>query len=371
MSMSKVGAVYERQDLDLGQVTNVLVFLACIACASAGCLRFVRRHLVYRADYGLWLARTPWHLPNPLPLGPLFFELRDLLWIAPMLLVAATVSLDVLLWTIVATLAGYVSVGIFPVFVFAPPAFGYFAVFMASFVLLAPLNPVWVAAVLFMVLAPVALGNRIGLQSFPWPVNASALAKARRSMYRGYSAVAPFTVTPEDERPLGRDQIGWPCSALLGRPESLPGAVHACVGGALIAWIVYLKFRLLEGHATEETMYLATAATLLFTLVFAVVRLLAFLNEYRAPISFWGRIWTRRFVIWRFDIVFVASVFASMLGFAAFLAGDHYGIRAVLTGLAAATLLGAPPSMRVWVTSCAHRAALPWIVNENTLFKIR
>jgi hypothetical protein len=49
---------------------------------AAGVLRGRANHPLFWVDYGRWLARTPWRMPKPLPLGPVHLAFMDVAFMA-------------------------------------------------------------------------------------------------------------------------------------------------------------------------------------------------------------------------------------------------------------------------------------------------
>ena len=358
--------VQELADIRRG----ILGFLFVIGSILYGMYRAFGFHPLLQPDYRKWLQSAPWTSRKPLPLGPVHLVWQDavvvvalgllavyglkLPWFAPLLLVL----LPYLLCTTLALRRT------------GEHAVCYALTFGFGLLVLFSENPT-VAAVVAVALYPLAfIGLRRSMKRFPWEVEEDQ-GKAGVGAVDGMSGrdKTPQWGVPiqQLENPLVSDlskqavktkQIGWPLDKLNPQERlSAPSRMHGVLISLLVGWHVYV----LNGIPGLDEW--DSSALWLFRMgagFLALARLLIYCNGYSAPIGFFGRILTGRWIIPGYDRVFVAPLCAVLTSFVAPIVLRSFGLPLgiavpVSASLVLVVLITMGPTLPRWRLAGCHR----------------
>jgi hypothetical protein len=264
-----------------------------------GAIRGGYFHPLVNLPYGLFLARAPWQYPARMPLGPLQLVWQDavVVLLATAIVILPPTDLRFIVWVpmtfvvahaFVQCFANWYSGGRWALTTFA---------FLVGCLFLAQ-GYVWLT--LGLVGAIGMVGSRsidLTLIDFPYDV-------CRRRDLRLFEIAAPSI-----------NRVAWPV-APSGR---LPWYYRIAQGdallvGAIVAWLMFCA-------ASREPNERDAASGLLvvhgFLAVLAVAaRFLLYFAEHLPPISLLGRIATRRWIIPRYDVIYVAPLIAAAVAYA-------------------------------------------------------
>lgn len=317
-------------------------FVPQVAAFAYGAFRVLGFHPFYRPEYRAWLELTPWTHRRPLPVGPVSIAWEDGV-VLSLLCLFATVTpggepLRLLILFLFAFLACLT-----PALAWTGArACGYGLAFGLGLVL--HLWPDPLAALLTVTLlalvAHLALWR--SLRRFPWPLDWQK------------KAVAATTGGQLDLKSV------WPYSQLGPKPIDSPGlgGLDAVLIGALAGWWLYVGPGFVVGP--RGRVGLTMTLCLEFLIFIAPARLLTYVVGYAPPISLWGRLVTRRWIIPGYDVVFVAPLCALLVPAAVFYEMMRAGFAPDVTGpacvaLSLALALGMGPSLERWRLTGRHR----------------
>lgn len=319
-----------------------------------GAWRAIVFHPLDRPGYEKWLAATPWTSRKPLPLGPVHLVLQDVVLVACVVAVAWifgdrwAVHLPALFLGIYLALLGRT------LFYTSAWQWGYGVTFGLG--LMAWL---WhdLAACFIATLATYSvgyLGLRRSLACFPWD---SKWTQDLRSM-AGMST---------DAQRLPRSQYGWPFGRLAPTSPALDFHVplhHAFLMSLLAGWCTFIVISLTPNLEDERKKFLIIVPVV--ASFASILRLLLYSDGYWAPISLFGRLATGRWLIWRYDQVFLAPVLTLVAGFslpmiASALTLDPLFAAPIGIAVVLFICLGTGPSLKAWRLTGGHR------ITEGTL----
>jgi hypothetical protein len=317
-------------------------------CFFYGVYRVTRFHPYFHPGYCRWLASTPWVDRKPLPLGPVHLVWQDAFVLVPLALLSLfQVDLDPL--TLVPVLMGGYLVLLSLTFI--EPGLAGFAYALAfGLGLLVRLWPIpWACA-----LAAVGsylvgyVGLRCWLRKSLRVINLSQLE-------------SPTNLSESPTEPaLDRSGLGWPFNQLgpkwLSRARISSG--HAVVVSLLAGWWLYACAALVR-HPMNARQLLSVVAVISVSGVVAG-RTALYCNGYAAPISFWGRVWTLRWIIPGYDQVFLGPVLALLGGLFFLRQFDLANLDAlyafpIAMSFALFVALAMPPSLKAWRLTGNHR----------------
>jgi hypothetical protein len=319
---------------------HVLLFTGS---ACLGYYRALAFHPTWRPDYFEWLKFTPWTLHKPLPLGPIELVPEDSLAVGGLMLLSLTQpapnSINIVntflfnhTLLITASLAGK-----------SVPGFVYGSLLLLGIVPQLRMEP-WIGlAVLVGTYLFVHEGLWRALAHFPWDNG-------------GIRAESPDQIL----RKAVVTSCGWPFNRLhddVRRAYSImpiDAALFCMLGG----WWVWSLFSLFDDSILRFRWLQVFAISILC--VSPVIRLWVYLVGHAAPISFWGRLRTFRWIIPGFDQVFVGPI-CSVLG--GLLILSFLGTRWMPVDICLLTAAGfslfvaliAPPDLRRWYLTGHHR----------------
>lgn len=264
-----------------------------LALVLYGQYRVLGFHPLWRREYFAWLRETPWHRGQPLPLGPVHLVAQDVVVVG------------------VATIAGWwYSGGVRINFVLLPIAFvvsylltlmvtlrisdnwGFAYAVGAGFGATIWLRPdlIGMAISLAVTCAIAMVGLHRSWLTFPWPVE-----KLHRSLGQIQQA-------SKGEAVVDDAALGWPFQALSPQPGRAVFVPWHDAGllGMVAGWWLYA----ICSHITFAAVQCGVFVLSLMALVgpLSLWRLTEYFLGVASPISFWGRLWTGRWLILRFDI---------------------------------------------------------------------
>lgn len=276
----------------------------CVAGAVFGAYRGSNFHPRRNKGYAAWLAMTPWRAGVPLPLGPAELTWWDALWVAVVTAVAVFDAGIAWYWVPVVWSVGWIVAAAVVVRRFSAPQ--WFAAFTLP-LLLYPRPTLWVAgSVLIANVALLMWSMRKDLEAFPWDKDtwlADPVEQhrefARRTMlkwpYDRCGPVQPRKKPNRVARVLASLLIGWWLHVLIAAALWHTEFTDGSVDFTNVAWAQF-----------EESLRDGDVALFFILSAFiAVVRLLVYTGGRQPPISLWGRLRTGRWIVPRYDIVWL------------------------------------------------------------------
>lgn len=264
-----------------------------------GAWRVIGLHPLFRTDYRRWLEATPWNLAHPLPLGPIHVAWQDVI------LLGGIVALES--WSnpvahpltpITCFLAGYLPVLAVTFRVTGLRPMDYLLAYGVGAVLLLLLAGHEVAACgLGVGLYGAAYwGLRRSLAKFPWDRN----ELERWDRYRKMAL-------NNEEQP----RLGWPYYRLTTDPPRVRmDLMESVLLSGLVGWWVFV---LIDQLVSEHNW--ALGIILFWTMFWALVgRMGIYMWGHNPPINLMGRLFTARWVIPRYDVLFAAPILAVAAG---------------------------------------------------------
>lgn len=263
------------------------------ACAgSFGIGRVVGFHPGFNEEYERWLESTPWTADKPLPGGPVRLVPQDVIVVTALTLLArepSTLSLFVPLAFLSAYLLTLAVASrccgdwLFAYLI----GFGLGAIALAGTSVLAA----FLVAVSFCPIGLIAIQR--SLRRFPWKIDWQLI---HRTVQKGTNA-----------EELARHRLGWPYDFLAPKPPVL--MMHYSDGfclSVLLGWYAFVA----HYHLDHQLRMFVSALSIQLMFIATIIRLTIYVRGHRSPISFWGRIWTLRWIIPRYDVVLLGPLAA-------------------------------------------------------------
>jgi hypothetical protein len=262
-----------------------------------GVLRVVLLHPLFDPAYRQWLERTPWDYRKRLPKGPVHLVWED---------AALTAVPMLLLWIIYPRISPLVAVWVFAaayllgvwiaLWVTGPGPYAFAVGFGAGAVLVLLKHPAVAWSAMAGLLVVAHLGLRRSLAAFPWDMD------RLRARLRDYEINSGRQRPPEES-------LGWPFDRIgPHRPDPRVGCPHAVLVSLLVGWLLYaIDFAIgpVQGQPAASLF-----AFLLSVSLGPVTRLATYVQRTRPPFNLWGRVARLRWLLCRYDLVFVAPVLA-------------------------------------------------------------
>jgi hypothetical protein len=259
----------------------------------AGALRAAWNHPLADRNYGAWLAQTPWRYPEPLPLGPIQLAWQDAAVMATAAAMAClpSTNLPAIFGIPVLYLLGYVA---------ALCSIDWFAglrwpAVLAVWLLGAALCLHWTAAFVLAALMLAVAYATIGMALSDFPFS----EQRRREL-----GLLPFKLSPEI-------RFRWPVSP--DHPSRWYFRIHqrdALVAAATVGWAIF-AIAVYNRHEPGVVDGLSFVHKII-ALVAVLTRLGVYVLDHWPPISLFGRWATRRWIIPKYDTVFVAPLVAAL-----------------------------------------------------------
>lgn len=261
-----------------------------ICSASYGSYRITGFHPAANVEYRRWLELTPWTADKTLPGGPLQIVPQDLLVIGALVLLYRIPSLD-MLYIPIAFLFGYH----FTLAVYARLLghwkLAYLLGLSLSFIAFLIERPeaAFAAANGCFVVGRIAVSR--ALRTFPWTLPWQVEMRSFKAM------------TDEEKR----RRLGWPYDQLTPKSPERALPLHDGICISLLAgwwWFVILSLAVpdLKGILASMSIFVAFACSL--------VRFTSYVISHRSPISFFGRLFTLRWLIPSYDQIIISPIMA-------------------------------------------------------------
>jgi hypothetical protein len=292
------------------------------------------RHPINSKGYVDWLRTTPWRPGLPLPLGPVTPGWIDYL-------IASVFPLTAILYLHRS-----------PLPVLTGLAVGYLIHMGAA---LARAGPKWVAVALL-----VGMGALSRVLAYPMILFLIAALMFALGCWGAQRSLLAFP-WGLDQPNLTPDTGGRLLERLGPQPPDKTVRAHVAWTTSLVCgWLLYcILWRFPESDLIPEGFGWIGA----FGLFTALIRVIVYIAYFRPPISFWGRIFTGRWIIPGYDYVFLAPlaviITGVLLAHALSLAGASAAV-ALAGGFAGTLLISliAPPTRRQWLLTGKHRIQL-------------
>ncbi len=312
-----------------------------IASAQYGLRRAVEFHPIWSEGYRTWLGSTPWNSRKPLPMGPVELVWEDGLVLGSIILLSATLPLPRSMHLLCAFLLCHLLGLTVTLWLTRSRAIGYVTAFGLGLAVWLWDQPVACLAASTVVYLVGYEGLWRGLARFPWtPRKMPDFSDLNRL----FASAGP---------------CGWPFDRMLG--QVLIGGlsrIEVVVGCMLGSWWLFVLTSFFRDP--NDRLKILVIPFCIFWFTIPIIRLTIYLDGYIAPISFWGRIRTGRWIIPGFDHVFIIPLFIVAIG-----PLSVYSLRAsglpldvcmmIGTGLMALVSVIAPPRLRRWRLIGRHR----------------
>ena len=348
---------------------------ACVmAAAYLGIYRVAAFHPLFDNDYLSWLWLTPWRYDKPLPRGPLHLVPQDVLMvglIVALMLHRPAVPPELVPLTFFVTY--YLTLAASLLFVDLR-WWGYMLSALTGLAIaVATRHSLLGLAVAALAYIPAYVAVRWTLATFPWGQRTiewrKGVARQWQIFTAGHRQFAAMSVNLE--RP--ESEVHWPFNLLHARQLPHPWGKGDRLAVALLAgWWCWVIF----GTPQLEQMSLGLGPMLYITLLGFVVfgRLIVYCANYRPPISFWGRIFTLRWIIPGYDKVYLTPLATLGLGIAFPIAliqlqfDPPLVLALSIPPFLIAGLLGGPPLVHWRLTSPAR--LVPGVRNQQLVEEI-
>ena len=321
--------------------------LAALFAVAYGIYRVAAFHPLFRPKYRVWLELTPWTVRKKLPLGPIHLVWQD------------AVVLGLLAACLHGTTMG--RFGMLEAFLFSYLAilgvsFWATGPWWMSYLVLAGLGlatrmvecPMAFPLTLVILYAIAFVGHRMALANFPWPEVDGISESLTRNLQSNSKA---------RRKPL----LGWPFGQLAGMPpKNRVRRRDGFLGPLLAAWWLYVLVSIT--HESEAQITLAGLSLTYLGAGAFVARLLIYIGPHRPPISLWGRIMTRHWIIPGYDCVLLAPLcmlFVALIGILLGMTVPLLCRASIVYPLTLAAILmialNMGPSLGTWLLTGQHR----------------
>ncbi len=304
----------DEQLLTVPQMAPVVLGLCGIVF---GVVRAIQNHPYSKADYRRWLRMTPWTSSQPLPLGPVALVPQDLVWVSLFGVMLWQLSGQWLAAPLVFLLSYQTTLaGLF--LLTGAKRIGYTLAFVVASVLWGCLvsPPVMLALAILNDLL-VRAGLARSLRQFPWD---DIPEHEQLVVLQDGDAGNPEAFSSTKPKARALTDLGWPHYS-LGPKSSLQWMSR--VDGALVSLLIgFFTFVLCHiakqvKHPVNSQANMATgdmSAVTLFLSYLMLASIAAELTEsIHSPISWLGRIATRRLVIPAYDIRWLPTLSAAFV----------------------------------------------------------
>jgi hypothetical protein len=327
----------------LPPLTRLTTFLLFTASVNHGIFRSTAFHPAFREGYRAWLATTPWTSRKPLPLGPIELVWEDGLVLGPLMLLSLTQPVPRPLSLLCTFLLTYLLALTLGSWLTRDVVYGYATAFALGV-------PVWLwyqSRACLAALAGTYLIARAGLgrtlARFPW--------EQRKLLHPG-GRIELFVPA--------REACGWPHDRMMAEvvDDRRIRRTDAILSTMLASWWFYATVSLITEPGAREM--ISIFGFVLAISIAPVARLMVYTQGYRSPQGPWARIMTFRWIIPRYDQVFVAPACSVLAGLATLVLLRACAVPspARFTAAAGLTILAAlvtPPRLRRWRLTGLHR----------------
>jgi hypothetical protein len=256
-----------------------------------GISRIVRFHPALNEQYRKWLETTPWTADRPLPGGPIMLRPQDLIVMAALMGLARD-STPLVLTVPVGFLIGYLTTLAFAARYCGDWLFAYL-IGMGLGAILLMVQSIEVCCLVAVSFCPIALvAIQRSLRLYPWDndlMNSKAMQRQSNL---------------EDRY---RDRLGWPHDFLSPKAPKLMLPYHDGIGLSLLAgWYAFV----IEFHGG---MIIVCTYFSMGMLGAVLNRIVIYMKAHRWPIGLSGRFSTGRWIIPRYDVIYIAPVLAAII----------------------------------------------------------
>jgi hypothetical protein len=341
-----VEAPYFYLERQIGQPLDLFrpsILVLRFAALYYGVWRVMAFHPVDRPDYRTWLERTPWTWRKPLPAGDVRLGWVDLLPIAAIVSAAAPRGVPVCLTVVSLVLFGYLAAAAQVCWYTRQTLLGFAVAFgIGAGIRLWP-RPEWCLTALAITYLVAWLGIELGLSQFPWP-------------WLPKMELNPTNAAAE----VLEKSCGWPFDQLAPAAETTRtvSTRDGILTGLLVGWLLFCVEGLFPNPGLRQVMLDIAHGCILVFLV--IGRTLTYVVGYPPPISLLGRIRTGRWIIPRYDQVFLAPLCTALVGVLAtdrFRPGNLGDDIWMPIGVAMGVMitLTTPPTLAQWRLTGEHR----------------
>jgi hypothetical protein len=331
------------QPLQDFRVRRPSLFILCFFSVVYAVYRVTGFHPLTLPSYARWLVTTPWTSAKPLPLGPIHLVTQDVLILAGGVLLAWPVNRLQAFAVAQIFLLSYLGGLALTLWFTGEKLIAYAVGFGAGLMLHFFLNLPAFGAAALATYGTALWGLRRALAHFPWDP-------------------LPFTLKLEKGKyQVGSDELGWPFRALAPKYVGFQGiqSQDAFFFSLLAGWCFYVVLWLFMTAKDFKPEYAESA---LYPLLTGLIggRILIYLYGHLPPISFPGRVALGRWIIPKFDQIFLAPLLALLVGWSFPEILALVGIEPILASsltlsLCLFTLLGMGPSLKAWRLTGHHR----------------
>lgn len=174
-----------------------------------------------------------------------------------------------------------------------------------------------------------------------------------------------------------KEPCGWPYDRMMG--DVVHGRETSRIDVALICmlaiWWPYVLVSLIPDSNARSS--LSAAALAIPMIVAPISRIALYKTGYSSPMSFWGRIWTFRWIIPAYDRIFVAPLCALIAGPATVIFLRPCSLpepirNTMASGMVVLVAILTPPRLRRWRLTGQHRIVntLPAQHPQNNFVKV-
>lgn len=281
----------------------------CVAAASVlGIYRVAAYHPQFDSEYINWLWLSPWQPHKPLPKGPLHVGLQDALFVGLLALLSAhertlpvenvplafclayglTMALSLAAidqaWLALASLA---AIGGVVRLIIVSPTAG-----LAGALLLA--GPWSYYCV------------HVTLKTFPWTTRATEFRQSMRRNWQVFTTGHKEYLNQSIDLNYSEREVQWPFNRLHARVRPLVSRPLRVGIALVIGWWIYVVTSV--PHGDQGALVMLGMAYPITVLLSAGGRLVLYSNVHWSPISLLGRIFTFRWIIPAYDVVFLTPL---------------------------------------------------------------
>lgn len=269
-----------------------------------GQMRVASFHPVWRTDYFDWLRHSPWCPDRPLPGGPVMLVPQDGVIVGVMTFSGwwfGSLSNEVWKFIPAAFLVSWLFDMVITLRLCGLWGYTYAILTGLGVAIWCFPHPELTSAALTLTTVLTGFGLRKSWRTFPWPIE-----RMQRSLKRLKAAMKGQTVF--DGELLEPDALGWPFQLLNPNQDRahLVPFPDALLGSLTGGWLLYAVASHWDLHQAHLISYVAACAVVGKPLL--IWRLVEYFQGVASPVTFWGRLWTLRWLIWRFDCAFLAPL---------------------------------------------------------------
>ena len=327
--------------------------VATLGCLCYGVFRVSGFHPIFHDDYRAWLKQSPWSLEKPLPAGPCHLVLQDAAVLAVLLLLLHDWPVRIVVLP-QAFLVAYLGCMCCACWLTGERLMGYTLAFGLGVWARVSGDPLAAMTVLGILYLPGYFGLRRSLARFPW------------EMPQWWGRLQAAFGKPQER--FERSGLGWPFDHLRAKPtHDGISYTDGVLISLLVGWWAYAGLAILPDPRDAMALGFVTSVYLTFGAVTG--RMVIYCQHYRPPISLWGRIWTFRWIIPRYDQVLVAPALAALVGFGAPWLFARLGLPPeialpIAISLVLLIILNMGPRLQHWALTGRHRL-VPGMLTRN------